>query len=452
MLLACGCDTKGFLDPTEMLRTGKDTLLLPIVSQVDPAIEEMDQQWTRATEPTAEDQKRLSGDYRIAPDDLLAITLSDINGPNTETVKQVRVTESGNISLPYLDSPVHGAGLTEIQLEQAIVKAYRDANLVLHANVSVTVVEARGRAFKIFGAVGAPGEYAVLDPDFRVLDAIVLARNVASPFVDYIYIIRRVGGEPSATQPTYMPTIPATGPTSVPSTNPSPEELAPPRVQANSPADLMSSAAPNVPAAHPAAAHDSAANSASQARPQHVILAADAVSPPGSFDGFRDPGPEQNVRVIRIPYQALREGRLGYNIPVHPRDTIYVAEPQTGFYYVGGHVLRPGTYGLGGAKVTLKDAIVSASMFDGLAIPQRTDIIRRIRPDKEIFVRVDLEKVFAGEQPDVYLKPDDTILVGTNAIAPFLAAIRGSFRITYGFGFLYDRNYAYPVTTAGAAL
>jgi polysaccharide biosynthesis/export protein len=32
--------------------------------------------------------------------------------------------------------------------------------------------------------------------------------------------------------------------------------------------------------------------------------------------------------------------------------------------------------------------------------------------------------------------------VGTNALAPFLAAIRGSFRFTYGFGFLYDRNFA----------
>jgi len=42
----------------------------------------------------------------------------------------------------------------------------------------------------------------------------------------------------------------------------------------------------------------------------------------------------------------------------------------------------------------------------------------------------------------MYLKPDDVIEVGTNAVAPFLAAIRGGFRMTYGFGFLYDRNYA----------
>ena len=58
-------------------------------------------------------------------------------------------------------------------------------------------------------------------------------------------------------------------------------------------------------------------------------------------------------------------------------------------------------------------------------------------------VRIDLTKIFQFEQPDIYLRPDDQILVGTNAVAPFLAALRGAFRITYGFGFLYDRNFSY---------
>ena len=30
--------------------------------------------------------------------------------------------------------------------------------------------------------------------------------------------------------------------------------------------------------------------------------------------------------------------------------------------------------------------------------------------------------------------------------APFLAAFRGAFRMTYGLGFLYDRNFAYANT------
>ncbi|CAA9440219.1 MAG: hypothetical protein AVDCRST_MAG64-4134, partial [uncultured Phycisphaerae bacterium] len=63
-------------------------------------------------------------------------------------------------------------------------------------------------------------------------------------------------------------------------------------------------------------------------------------------------------------------------------------------------------------------------------------------PDREVFVRVNLAKIFEGEAPDIYLKPDDQVLVGTNMLAPFIAAVRGAFRFTYGFGFLYDRNFA----------
>jgi hypothetical protein len=41
----------------------------------------------------------------------------------------------------------------------------------------------------------------------------------------------------------------------------------------------------------------------------------------------------------------------------------------------------------------------------------------------------------------MFIKPDDTIVVGTDWWAPFLGAVRNSFRLTYGAGFLYDRDY-----------
>lgn len=433
LAFAGGCESKSFIDPTEMGRYQKSPLVLPIVNELDPAVEEGDSQWTRATEPTADDLKPYVGDYRISPNDLLAITLSDIQGPNTETVKQTRVTESGNISLPFLDNPIHAAGLTEIQLEQVIVQAYKNANLIQHAQVSVTTLEARGRAFSVMGAVNAPGEYAIAETDFRLLNAMVLARNVSSPFIDYVYVIRPLTPPPEAVPPATLPSTPSapgTGGPAIPppSTGPTSDELAP-KTEANSPADVTASAAP-APAPAPAVDHI-------------VHLVAGAVQAADRFDGFRDPGPEQNTRIIRIPYEAIRRGDLKYNITIRPKDIIFVPDPQTGFYFVGGHVARPGAYTLSGQKMTVKDAIISASMLDGLAIPQRTDIIRQIQPDHEIFVRVDLTKIFAGEEPDVYLKPHDKIMVGTNFFAPFIAAIRGGFRITYGFGFLFDRNFAY---------
>jgi hypothetical protein len=156
---------------------------------------------------------------------------------------------------------------------------------------------------------------------------------------------------------------------------------------------------------------------------------------------FNAPEEPTDTKIIKVPIDALRRGELKYNIVVRPGDYIYVPQPVVGEYYMGGHVLRTGVYSLTARKITLKEAFISAGMLDPVAIPARTQIIRRIDDGHEIFAVVDIEKIFAGTEPDLILRPDDQVLVGTNAIAPFLAAFRNGFRITYGFGFLYDRNY-----------
>src|SRR6185437_11771698 len=65
-----------------------------------------------------------------------------------------------------------------------------------------------------------------------------------------------------------------------------------------------------------------------------------------SFTGFRESNPGQGARVIRIPYAALKRGELRYNIPIHPHDVIYVEPPELGFYFVGRHVVRGGSFQL----------------------------------------------------------------------------------------------------------
>ena len=52
------------------------------------------------------------------------------------------------------------------------------------------------------------------------------------------------------------------------------------------------------------------------------------------------------------------------------------------------------------------------------------------------------EPVGLREQPDFFIKPHDTINVGTHATARWRAILRNAFRATYGFGFVYDRNFA----------
>lgn len=439
-----------------MVSGGKHTepLVVPILSTIDPRLENGPTDYASAVLPKPSDLVTNNNDYTVGRNDLLNISISDLMAPGQETVKTARVSESGNISLPYLGA-VHAAGLTEIELEQAIVQAYRDANLIQNSQVSVTVVEARGRTVEILGSVQQPGQYAILDPDFRLLDALVQAKDVQSPLIEWIYVIRKSESQKTMAAPTSRPIPNIRSGVKQPGSAPSSEDLAPPRksdagtktgtyakATSNRPLTLLADA-PNSDVA-PAPAR--VAPTANTAVPK--MMADDVPNKDDHFE-FHGPSLPGNVRILRIPYQALHAGDLSYNVAVHPRDIVVVQPLNVGEYYMGGHVTRPGVYTLTGRRITLKQAVVSSGMFDELAIPQRTDIIRRIKPDREVFVRVDLEKIFAGEQPDLYLKPDDQIMVGTNALAPFLASARGAFRLTYGFGFLYDRNYAYSSNTLG---
>ena len=136
-------------------------------------------------------ERGTASDYKIGPNDLLAITISGLSGPNIETIKQSRVSQSGVISMPYLNSPIRAVGLSEIQLEHVIVQDYAQAKLIEHAPVSVTIIEARGRAFSITGAVDSPGSYPIFNSDFRLLNAIAAASGtISGTAIDSIRVLR----------------------------------------------------------------------------------------------------------------------------------------------------------------------------------------------------------------------------------------------------------------------
>lgn len=154
------------------------------------------------------------------------------------------------------------------------------------------------------------------------------------------------------------------------------------------------------------------------------------------------PDYETSQRVIRIDVAALKAGDPTQNVVIRPRDVIQVPI-DTGVFYMMGEIARPGVFALSGRDITIKQAIALAGGFTPLAWPQRCEIIRR-EPgtDRQLTIRVDLDAIFAGTDGDVLIKDDDIINVGTSVISPFLFIIRNSFRFTYGFGFVYDRNFA----------
>jgi len=158
----------------------------------------------------------------------------------------------------------------------------------------------------------------------------------------------------------------------------------------------------------------------------------------------------EQTRVIAIPRKALEAGEDRYNIVIRPGDVISVPHPEAGQrYYLMGHVRGPGAYAIPIRGITLKAAIAAAGGLDPWAWPSRCEIVRKIGPDQEETYPIDLDRIFAIEDAGIKIKPGDIINVGTHPLAPFIATIANGFRTTYGFGFVYDRNFGTIDSYAG---
>jgi hypothetical protein len=152
--------------------------------------------------------------------------------------------------------------------------------------------------------------------------------------------------------------------------------------------------------------------------------------------------PGAGTRLIRIPAVKLLEGDPRYNIVIKPGDSIHVPVDIVGEFCIMGNVNRTGYIPITGRPMTLKMAIAAAGGLNPLAWPKRVEVVRRIGRKQEEIVMVDFDKIASGELPDFFIKPNDFINVGTHPTSRWRAILRNAFRATYGFGFVYDRNFA----------
>jgi len=159
-------------------------------------------------------------------------------------------------------------------------------------------------------------------------------------------------------------------------------------------------------------------------------------------------GSGQLKRIIRFDVRALQSGDPTQNIVLRDGDIITIPSPPVGDFYMAGEVARPGVYSLTGRKITLLQAVAASGGLTAVAVPWRTELVRRISETEEEIIYVDLGKISRGEAPDFYVQPEDQIRVGTDQGAIYNAVLRNAFRATYGLGFVYDMNFAdfYPWT------
>ena len=100
---------------------------------------------------------------------------------------------------------------------------------------------------------------------------------------------------------------------------------------------------------------------------------------------------------------------------VYPEDMVYVVPLPTQLFFVQGYVRAPGPYPLpaDGTPLGMMDAIAFARGLDVDGLAEKAVLLRNAPQGKEVY-RVDLTRVAAGDEPDVIIKPGDTIIVGTS--------------------------------------
>ena len=96
-------------------------------------------------------------------------------------------------------------------------------------------------------------------------------------------------------------------------------------------------------------------------------------------------------------------------------------------------------------KLTLSRLVAAAGGPGPLAWPTRVDLTRIVADNREATIRLNLAAIRQRTQPDLYLRPDDHIIIGTQFWAVPLAVFRNGLRGTYGYGFLLDRNFGNDV-------
>jgi polysaccharide biosynthesis/export protein len=482
--LSAGCALlNGFLDPTalgqfpsEYQESGIRRVLTPRDTPPGPP---------NALEPLPSDLVVQANDYRIAPGDRVQLVVDDLVQRGFQEQAVYRVSDTGYIRLPLPElGSIRLQGLTATQAEEEIRRRIQDAGLLARPVVRFTLLTQVDRFFNIYGSVSAPGRYPITSPRFRLLDAIGLVGDIG-PQIRELYVIRSNDAIGEWAEEEFME--PGAGEAV---REPADDELViPPPTEP----EWSFSAADGFAPAVVAAAYPQEGEGVTEEE-----AALEGVISPGRDDDLRrgrsfdpilvDPATGERVepgeapaepetgaevdgevdatlpeaageldepfawedvpayedmqRVIRIDVTALKAGDPRYNVVVREGDSINVPV-DTGVFYTMGEVAQPGVYAFNGREITIKRAIALSRGLSPLAWPSKAEIIRR-EPgtDRQLTIPINIDRIFAGLDYDVLLRDDDILNVGTDIISPFLFVIRNSFRFTYGFGFVYDRNFA----------
>ena len=319
-------------------------------------------------------------DYVIGSGDLLDISVFDV----PELSKEVRVSQTGTISIPLIPVRLRVAGLSETQAEEKIAELLEANGLVSHPEVGVAVKEHRSQPITVVGAVQHPMVYQA-DRDVTLLEVLAEAGGISNDAGDTVIVTRRVTGltEEANSQPASATSASGSG---------EPPPLDPPGKPEPAAKAEPSPKSPSFPSAEEMAQSNSTA-------------------PPATAEAAPSPSNPDATSITINLNDLLETGDTRNNILLHAGDVVTV--PHAGIVYVLGAVTRPGGFVVSNdrTQLTTLKVLSLAGGLTNIAKTQHAVIIRKDDTGKQTETPVDLKKVLKRESEDITMHPSDILFI-----------------------------------------
>ncbi len=468
--LLSGCGIHSWFDQSVVGRWEVTPTTAPILDRIT-AIEGPDDEFVQYSEVTADDLVPRPWEYRVVPGDFLQIIVFDLRPGGQPAEFQTLVDTRGQVYLEEVGD-VQVAGLTAEGIREAVSQAVLD--FVSRPQVLVRVLDRRGASYTLVGAVGGPGTYPIPKADWFLVDALAGAGWI-NEGVQEIYVIRQIpladqrsldfgpGGSSRTGDDAAPPTgqglledvdrlleggdgaSPSAFEVNQDGSGARQEQPAPPIRLIDEPSDRVQPSQDGQGLGDNEATWMFLDGQWVRVRPGAAPTQRPQAQPGGGvLAGDLSTGQLVTQRIIRVPAQKLIKGDMRFNIVIEPGDIIRVPSSVGGLYFVAGFVNRPGGFALAN-RLTLMRAIDQAGGVNQLGIPERIELVRMLEDDRQAIIQLNLRAINRGLEPDIYLKTNDRINVGSSIWAYPLAVVRNGFRASYGFGFLLDRNFGNDV-------
>jgi polysaccharide export outer membrane protein len=128
-------------------------------------------------------------DYQVGPEDELEISIFEWEVRNETRVVNVRVGQSGKISLPIIGE-MDVKGKTLDQIKTGLEKRLAEDGILQFPRVSVLVKEYNSKRVAVMGAVNEPGVYSLRKNATSLFEALSLAGGVTEEAGQILFVIR----------------------------------------------------------------------------------------------------------------------------------------------------------------------------------------------------------------------------------------------------------------------